>query len=172
MTIAAAPLPDNVRRTDVGFIARIRRGRRSFTKHFRLSKYPGHEAALTAARSWVDTQRRELPPPANGLGSVRKKTLSHKRTGEPVGVSRTVALNPSNPNCKGSLRFLVNWSDSNGKARIKTFVAGPVAKMTPEREEHAHKSALAFRATYEKNRQAGIPFDPAPFDQWRAMRLY
>ena len=89
-----------------------------------------------------------------------------------MGVSRTVALNPANPNYEGSLRFLVNWNDSTGKPRIKTFVAGPVAKMTTDREAHAHKTALAFRAAYEKSRQMGAPFNPDPFSRWRATRLY
>lgn len=156
----------------MGFIARIRRGRRSFTKHFPVSKYTGDEAALSAATTWVDAKLRQLPPPANCLGSIRKKTLSHKRSGEPVGVSRTVALNPANPSYEGSLRFLVNWNDATGKPRIKTFVAGPVAKMTSDREAHAHKSALAFRTAYEKSRQMGVPFNPDPFKHWRASRVY
>ena len=161
-------LPKNVSRYDGYLVARIERGDIQRTCRFRYRD--GSQAdisrAAKEAAAWIEAQKLNLPAAKNRLASLREKPLSGKQSGEPVGVSKTIAKS-KNPAAEGSLRFMVNWKDSTGKGRVKSFVAGQIDLISKAQVSQARKAARSFRAKYEQATALGLPFDDAEFDNWR-----
>lgn len=131
----------------------IRRGDRAHTKSFAYSRWGGQLGALRVARAWRDRKLEEMPPQGR-QGGLRRRSLAGKRSQQPVGVSEHVGRD-------GRLRFSVNWTDEDGRTRIKTFSAGQAKTAAATQVRKAERAARRFRKAFEAAKAAGVPFDPA-----------
>lgn len=166
-------LPEHVTITNFeAYQVRIVRDAHEYSASFSWSRYDNQAHALEAAVDWRNMMLRELPPPGNGKGSFRRKPMAHKRSMGMVGISRYVHTDRRRIGSPQYLRFGVNWVDSMGKPRIKTFEAGKIADLDWEAELHTALTAEAFRTHWEYCTQTASEFDPGIYAGWRDGCVY
>lgn len=88
---------------------------------------------------------------------LRTRPQSNKRTGLPVGVSRTWRTYPRGER-PPYLEFQVLWHDGS-RPRIKHFYVG--AYPTRRRLREVREEAIEFRRAYEERRAVPIPHSSA-----------
>lgn len=162
----AFPKPDAGRITALDgpvFQATIVRARQPHRRYFSLSHYQGEAArAHNAARMWLAAKARSLPP----AHRLRDKPQPGKSRDLPSGVSTYSSWNSRTE--KGVWICTVHFHDGV-KARNKTFRIGEVGVVDEPIIEAVERIAIAFRADYEKARNAEQTFDPSPWRHWREM---
>ena len=119
----------------------------------------GKSAALDAAVKWRDLTLALLPPPVNAKGAIRLAPAKHKKTQEPLGVTRYVTTDRRSGTPRQYLRFGVSYLDENGQNRIKAFQAGSLQQLTPDDIFHTAQTAYAFREEWEYSFLRGLPFN-------------
>ena len=146
---------------------RILRGSQEFSASF-SAREPD---ALSKAISWRDAKLALLPPASNSFGSYKSTPLKNKTSWYRVGISRY--WSPSSRDSGALyLRFGVNWMDSEGVKRVKSFQVGRQGTISAEQERHAALTAEAFRDEWEHAQCHGLAFDSAKYRDWRTTTLY
>lgn len=94
--------------------------------------------------------------------TLRSGPQRNKTSNLPSGVS--VFLETGRRGSQPSVTFGVYFRRS-GQPDVRKFRAGVDANEATI--EHTRKTALAFREAYNRAVEAGEPFDPTPFTEWR-----
>lgn len=142
----------NILKLDDKCVVVIRRGGRAYTKSFAHRRFDSRQKALREARAWRDRMVGQLAPAGRWRGP-RERPLAGKQSRQPVGVSEHISRD-------GRLRFTVNWTDEDGRTRIKTFSAGQVATASRAQIKRVERAARRFRKAFEASKAGGKPFDP------------
>ncbi|SER40384.1 MULTISPECIES: hypothetical protein [Pseudomonas] len=166
-------LPDNI--TIPGYDAyqvRIMRGDYEYSATFAWSRFVSKEKALRAAVNWRDRMLAKLPNAGNGRGSFRTSPMAHKRSVGRVGITRYLKKDRRRLGCPVYLVYGVNWTDDQGRKRVKQFQVGRMGTFECHQEMHASLTAEAFRTEWEFCRSTGQVFEPDPYQCWKEVELY
>lgn len=103
--------------------------------------------------------------------SCEKMTLEdYKNLSTKTGVSGGINVNKSGSR---NLTFYVNTTDKEiCSSKSKGFSAGVEIKITPEKVQHALKSAYAYRDAYDAAKKAGNKLDTKRFSDWTKRFVY
>lgn len=161
---------ENITQPDgLNYQVRVKRHGREYSRWFPVSQWRGQKRALEGARNWRDQIKVALGP---------RMRIRNARSGKPQGsayftnvhgVSRSVFYDRRKD--ASYLRFLVCWSDGQ-RTLVKTFQVGNVETCGSDEEQHAYRTAVAFRHEYEVCIERDLPFDPRRYRYWRTERLY
>jgi len=99
-----------------------------------------------------------------GKAKFRKNAKARSNTGV-IGVYGSRYYDERR--AKHYFRYLVRWSDTKGKGRIKTF--NLTEPYTADQQVHTFRSATHFRKAWENELE---DFDHIRFKLWRQKRLY
>lgn len=147
------------------FQVRIVKDRKERSRLFSFSHWGGKRKALKAAQSWRDQLYVLLDVKPNRKDCVQKNNLS---TGV-QGISKRIHTDKRRAIERQYLVYSVNWNDSTGKRRNKTFQVGNIEDYEAQIEELAFKKAKEFRKEYEKhwdNNTLG-EFDTTKYLGWK-----
>lgn len=138
---------------------------------FSWIKYGSPKNALAKAIEWRDAKLIEL-----GMtlirNDIRTKSLSHKKTKLPVGVTSYNRVDNRNNSNRQYLVFGVNFVKHNGMKTIKSFQVGNIETITKLQIKYAKLTAIAFRNEYEKCFRNNIMFNHEKYKDWPSVVFY
>ncbi|WGK63452.1 hypothetical protein QAO71_16915 (plasmid) [Halopseudomonas sp. SMJS2] len=166
-------LPDNITIPSYdAYQVRIVRGDHEYSATFAWSRFDSNEQALHAAVNWRDQILAQLPDPGNGRGGFRTSPMAHKRSFGRVGITRYLKKDRRRSGSPVYLVYGINWTDSDGSARVKQFQVGRIGTFEWHQELHASLTAEAFRTEWEFCRSTGQVFEPDRYHGWTEVELY
>lgn len=166
-------LPDNITvPSHEAYQVRIVREGHEYSATFAWSRFETREDALQAAVNWRDKILKQLPEPANGRGGFRTSPMPNKRSFGRVGITRYLKIDRRRAGCPKYLVYGVNWTDRDGRARVRQFQVGRVGTFEWDQELHASLTAEAFRTEWEFCRSTGQVFEPDRYAGWAETELY
>lgn len=151
---------------------RIVRDDHEYSASFAWSRFASKEIALNEAVNWRDKMLTQLPSAKNGRGGFRSAPMEHKRTFGRVGITRYQKVDRRRLGCPVYLVYGVNWTDSDGRARVRQFQVGRIGLFEWHHELHASLTAEAFRTEWEFCRSTGQTFEPDRYKAWGELELY
>jgi len=147
------------------FQVRVVRRKIEHSRTFPFKAWGGEKKALKAANTWRD----QLKLVISRTGKRSDWVPVRNTSSGVLGVSRIVKT--EKPSGRKHLVFGVNWKDSKGQYRIKTFRVGNVDSYTEKMEQRARQAAIAFRSEWEELSGSGQieRFDSKKYTQWREL---
>ena len=148
-----------------GYQVRIVRRGHEFSRYFSSKVWGGEEKALEAAIDWRDMKRASLPRKLEKMSAKPKNNSTGIN-----GISKVIHFDKRRGT--ETLRYQVSYRTQDGRQSVRTFQVGHTNKLTPEDDQHALKTAIAFRKEYELARSLDEEFNADRYLNWKKERFY
>lgn len=142
---------------------RISRKGKSYNRFFNKADYLSSKRALLEAVEW----RNQI---LSGIGGINvDRELGGTGRNESTGINGISRMLKNKGSENFYVVFDVHYRDKDRKPKCKSFSAGNVEKLSPEKEKHVFQVALLFRLSYEKSRKLNKPFilDKNPYREYK-----
>ena len=166
-------LPENLTETNFDAIqVRIVRDGKEFSKSFSFAKSKDKKKAISDATLWRDSIKNILPPPRRSEGGYLKRPQSNKKSVNRSGITRYITKDKRKIGNPSYLVYGVNYTDSVGKPKIKSFQVGKLDSFNHGDEIHAAMTAEAFRSEWEWCKDHKLEFDDQKYNGWKKDTKY